>query len=217
MVIGLSEGLVRAQERGQAEIISAFVESPLQWGIHVDANVKSLDQLIERDGPIRVAISRPMSGSHLMAFVLARRELWEEERLEFVPVGGLQGAIEAFRNHRVDLFLWDRFMTIPNVERGELHQIGFVESPWACFCAAVLNPSHEMRQRIQAMLEIVLAEAQRMEADVEGTIVELMDMFHLPEATARDWLRSTHFAREPHPLPDGVVHQVLELIPEQIV
>lgn len=74
----------------------------------------------------RIAISRQLSGSHLMSWVFAHEHGWPTANLNFVVVGGLTGALKAFEEDRVDLFLWDRFMTTPVVNDGHLQLIGVV-------------------------------------------------------------------------------------------
>jgi hypothetical protein len=75
VAIALTEGLVLARERGDlknTKIVSVFVESPLQWGIHVSgkSHAKSVNDLDPKT--CRIAISRQLSGSHLMSWVFAK-------------------------------------------------------------------------------------------------------------------------------------------------
>merc|ERR1711991_412536 len=166
----------------------------------------------------RVAISRPLSGSHLMAYVLANREGWDADRLKFVFVGGLTGALESFaaKDQQVDVFLWDRFMTIPFCESGQLRQMGHVDSPWPCFCAvartAALN--EHGRERIRNVLGAILHEAHMMKVDPNATVAEIVERFGLPEQTARDWLDATEFAAEEAvELPEETRRKVMDYIP----
>ena len=74
-----------------------FIESPLQWGVHIHpsnptSTLEGLDPT-----KIRVAVSRFGSGSHLMAYVFAHTMGWDPAHLKFVAVGGLRGALAAFK------------------------------------------------------------------------------------------------------------------------
>ena len=114
----LTEGTVAAIAGGlPVTIVQVYVQTPLQWGIHVPANsdLHDVDQL---EGG-RIAISRFRSGSHLMAFVQADRLGWSLDADQFVVVGGLDGARTSLGAGEADQFLWDRFMTEPFVEAGE--------------------------------------------------------------------------------------------------
>merc|ERR1711959_143258 len=115
VAVALTEGLVMAIENGslQAKIHSVFVESPLEWGIHVSAksDIRSMADLDAKT--CRLAISRKMSGSHLMGYVLCAEYGWNPDDLQCHATGGLRGTLEAFQEDKVDLFLWDRFMTAP--------------------------------------------------------------------------------------------------------
>lgn len=158
MAITLAEGTVMAidgKSLNDVEILGVFVESSLQWGIHVNPK-NPVSKVEELKQGCRIAISRQLSGSHLMAHVFARKYGWDESKLNFVEVGGLSGALKAFEEDQVDLFLWDRFMTTSIVE---LKRIGIIESPWPCFvvtCSTKILSSEGERNAILDMINKVL-------------------------------------------------------------
>ena len=95
----LTEGTVAAIADGlAATIVQTYVASPLQWGVHVPAgsDLTEIDDCAGR----RVAISRRLSGSHLMAHVQADRHGWQLEESRFVLVGGLGRRSEGVRRGR---------------------------------------------------------------------------------------------------------------------
>lgn len=109
------------------EIVSVYASSPLQWGVHVSAK-SAYHTAADLTHDVRIAISRfgvsaswaycsaatlhrSQSGSHLMAYVFAEKRGWDASKLRFVAVGGLSGALKAFEEDTVDLFLWDTYMT----------------------------------------------------------------------------------------------------------
>lgn len=77
LAIILTEGIVKDITDGnESSIIQQYVQSPLIWGIHVDKNA-SYSTVSDLENT-KVAISRPGSGSHLMAVVNA-----EKQKLEY--------------------------------------------------------------------------------------------------------------------------------------
>lgn len=189
----LTEGAVAGQSRGaRFEILSLFTESPLIWGIHVPAG--SAPTRVDELAQARFAISRFGSGSHLMCLALADERGWPAEALRFVVVGTLAGAVESFRRGESDVFLWERFMTQPVVDRGDFRRVGDFTAPWpafvACAAAAALDGK---RAEIEAALDAVGAEAVRLAA--AGDAVEtIAARYGLAESSVREWLQRTRWA-----------------------
>ena len=132
----LTEGIIRDIIEGNpSKIVQIYVQSPLIWGIHVAANspFTSVEDLRNK----RVAISRPGSGSQLMAYVNAKENGWPAQELEFVTVNTIDGAVGALTNGDADYFMWERFMTKPLVDNGTFRRVGDCPTPWPCFVIAV--------------------------------------------------------------------------------
>lgn len=132
LAVILTDGYLKAAADGlQAVILQEYVASPLLWGIHVAAE-SSYQTPSELKGEI-AAISRPGSGSQLMAYVHAREMGWQPEDLRFEVVHTLDGAINALSAGEAAYFLWERFTTQPIVDKGVFRRIGQCPTPWPCF------------------------------------------------------------------------------------
>ncbi|QBA64121.1 substrate-binding domain-containing protein [Muriicola soli] len=132
LAIVLTDGLVKSISDGNPlKIIQAYVDSPLQWGIHVAAN-SEFEKLTDLEHAT-AAISRFGSGSHLMAFVLAEKQGWDVNKLSFEVVNTLDGAIDALKNKKADYFMWEHFTTKPLVTQGIFRRLGDCPTPWPCF------------------------------------------------------------------------------------
>ena len=180
LAVLLTEGIVRHIARGSsARIVGTFTSSPLRWGVHVaaDGPIQALSEL--RGG--RFAISRPGSGSHTMAFVLADQQGWlPQGRPRFVEVGGLEGGIEALRDGRADAFLWEKLMSKPQVDAGRWRLIGECEAPWPSFVMAASGQA--------------LGDEAKMEAI--GRAIERVAAFcpteRVPDEAFRDWIEDRY-------------------------
>lgn len=192
----LTEGAVAAVAKGgRFRIASVYVESPLIWGIHVPARSR-LKSGAELRGA-RYAISRLGSGSHLMCFVYAKEQGWPTETLEFVTVGGLAGAIEAFEAGTADVFLWEKFMTQPTVDAGHFRRVAEFVAPWPAFVLCVADAAGPAtRAAVAAALRAALGEASQL-ATESGGAAEIATRYGLELAAVRDWLAVTRWAREP--------------------
>ena len=131
----LTEGGVTAIGRGsKIRLHSAFVTSPLRWGIHVSA--KAAQKKVADLKGKKFAISRFGSGSELMAYELANQQGWKLKDNQFVVVGGVDGAVEALPKRKAHIFLWERFVTAPLVKQGVFKRIGEIPTPWPSFYTA---------------------------------------------------------------------------------
>lgn len=135
LAVVLTEGVTADILKGGKErIVQVFVESPLRWGIHVHAD--SDFQAVEDLEGARFAITRPGSGSHLMAHINADRMGWDPNALQWVEVGGMDGARKALANGEADVYMCEQFTTQFLVDQGEFRRVGTCDTPWPCFVLA---------------------------------------------------------------------------------
>lgn len=152
----LTEGIIKDITEGSpCKIVQVFVESPLIWGIHV-AEKSTYKELSELKGQ-RAAISRFVSGSHLMAYVNALELGWNTATdLEFEVVKDLEGAVDALTKENADYFMWEKFTTKPLVDQKTFRRLGDCPTPWPCFVIAVRDEfiTNE-KDTLQAVLEVI--------------------------------------------------------------
>ena len=183
MAICLTEGIVADIINGsQAKIAKVYVSSPLTWGIYVSTNSEysSIQDLQNK----KFAISRYGSGSHLMAFVKAKALHWDTKNIDFVLLKNLEGIREGLAKGLADVFMWEKVMTQPFVDNGELRLIDECITPWSCFVLTVRNDILEKHsESIQAICNtinlyvknfkerpnIIEILAQRYQIDLEDT------------------------------------------------
>ncbi|WPP52796.1 substrate-binding domain-containing protein [Catalinimonas niigatensis] len=212
VAIALTEGVVASIVKGTAaRIVQVFVQSPLTWGIHVAANsgFRQLEDLRRR----RFAISRPTSGSHLMAFVLAQQKGWDSSGIAFVEVGGMEGARQALAQEEADAFMWEKFMTKPIVDQGEFRRIGEIDTPWPCFVVAVRNEVLESKgEAVQRMLRVVNQYAADFKQRADALPL-ISKGFHLSEEDAASWLSKTEWG-DGQPVDKGMLLKVMQTLQE---
>jgi len=188
----LSEGISKAILQGaQAKIIDVYVNSPLQWGIHVPS--KSPIQSPREFNNPTFAISRYGSGSHLMAYVLAKKFGVPYEQLKFNVIGDVYGGIWALENHEADVFLWEKYTTSPFVQKGSCKAIGQVNTPWPCFviaCRAEVLSEHS--EVIHALIDRVKSVAKQVKKDPQSP-EKLAWRYHLKENEVAQWLQETEW------------------------
>jgi sulfonate transport system substrate-binding protein len=189
----LTEGAVAGIARGvRIEILSTYVESPLLWGVHVPpgSGYRNVDEL---EGA-RFAISRLGSGSHLMALALASERGWTISADRFVLVGSLGGAIAAFAREEADVFLWERFMTQPVVDRGDFCRVGEFVGPWPAFVTCARRDVSEFaRPDLQKLIQAVGREAAQFARSTD-TPQRIAKHFGIDPDQATTWLSRTQWS-----------------------
>ena len=155
LAVILTEGIIKDIANGnESVILQTFVQSPLQWGIHV--NAKSSFKNIEDLKGKTAAISRFGSGSELMTYVNASNQNWYFDSVKFEIVNTLDGAVEALTENKADYFMWDRFMTQPIVNKGIFRRINVCPTPWPCFMIVARKEFYENNKpMVDHLLKII--------------------------------------------------------------
>ncbi len=195
LAIVLTEGFVKAVSDGlDAVVVQEYIASPLQWGIHVAGDAPFRDPEELKGG--RAAISRPGSGSHLMAFVNARNRGWDTDNLAFEVVHTLEGAVEALARERAHYFMWERFTTQPLVDSGVFRRVDVCPTPWPCFVLVAAGPLCRTRERtIYNILEVInpLTAGFKKIPDIDRTLSE---RYGQNLEAVRKWLSLTRWSQE---------------------
>ena len=194
IAIILTEGIFKDIVAGnQSSIVQKFVESPLLWGIHVDANSKfhHLSDLQNK----RVAVSRLGSGSHLMSIVNASNQNWDTANLKYVIVNTIDGAVDALANFEADYFMWEHFMTKPLVDKGIFRRIADCPTPWPSFVIAVRNNilQNDLKT-IDKILEIINAKTLQFKS-IESIETTIASRYNLQIDDCKNWLSKTTWSQ----------------------
>ncbi len=195
MAIILTGGIIKDIINGNpSSIVQTYVESPLLWGIHVAAHAPY--QSVAALQGTRAAISRYGSGSHLVSYLNARNHHWNTDKLQFVTVNDLPGAVKALSNNEADYFMWEHFTTKPWVDNGTFRRLGDIPTPWPCFVIAARNEFIEnhrpVLKRILEIINTVLADFKNIPS-IDRT---LANRYEQKLEDIREWLALTHWSRE---------------------
>jgi len=196
IAIVLTESFLKDFEAGNpSKMIGLHVKSPLIWGIHISGNspVNSLDEIIDPT----FLISRIGSGSQLMSYVLAKREGWNSENLDFKTVNNLPGALEVMTSEKPEMFLWEKYTTKPWVDTKQMKRIGEVPSPWPCFAIIASNKAlAEFGELIFQLRDLVYVASQKLQSDSNSVIGEISRNYELSEIDVKEWFAQTLWATD---------------------
>ena len=207
MAVLLTEGtLMHSYSKKDVTIIASYVKSPLIWGVHTHANGSyNPDEGI--NSQTKFAISRPKSGSHLMAYLYAKNFSIELRDSQFIIVNNMRGAAESMDNNDADLYLWEKYTTKPLVDEGTFRRIDEFPTPWEPFVIAVRTEYlQSQKELVYRVIDEVRQIAQSLINNEETTIDSIVQTFHLEPSDVREWFStlewdvqlihdSTHFNR----------------------
>lgn len=211
IAITLTEGIVKSITDGNpSKIVQTYVQSPLLWGIHV--NAKSAYYSVSDLQGKRAAISRFGSGSHLMSYVNAQDEGWNTANLDFEIVNNLEGAIEALTNGNADYFLWEHFTTKPSVDKGIFRRIADLPTPWPCFVIAVTNKLLEQEYIVKHILEVINIYTSEFKI-IPSINKTLANRYEQKTEDINEWLEVTEWSQKviDREIMDDVQQKLLEL------
>lgn len=195
----LTEGAIKfALENPEAfHVLGVYVESPLNWGIHAGASSTIENLKDENSESVRFAISRLGSGSHLMASILAKNLGWDFSSLKFQVVGTIHGAEKALVEKGDLIFLWEKGMTQPLVDKKIFKSLGVLPTPWPCFLICVAPEVWKTRRsEIESVLSLVKSECEAFKRNESDSIGAVVQNFGLRPETAKEWFRHVAFAKD---------------------
>ncbi|WMI65046.1 substrate-binding domain-containing protein [Aestuariibaculum sp. YM273] len=195
IAIILTEGIIKDIIEGNpSKIVQTFVQSPLNWGIHV-AHHSPYKTVKDLKGT-KAAISRYGSGSHLMAYINAENHHWDiENDLNFEVIKDLDGAIEGLTNGSADYFMWEKFTTKPIVDQGIFRNIGNCPTPWPCFVIAVREDFIENnKEDLKTILNIINTTTADFKSipNIDKTIA---NRYEQELEDVREWLNITEWSQ----------------------
>lgn len=195
LAVILTEGILKDIAAGNpSKIVQVYVQSPLIWGIHVDA--KSDFQTLKDLKNKKAAISRIGSGSQLMAYVNANEQGWEMDDLEFEIVNTIDGAVDALTNKKADYFMWERFMTKPLVDKGVFRRIDDCPTPWPSFIIVVRD---EFLKKNAKTVETILKIINKTTIDfkeIPDIDKKLSKLFNQKAEDIKEWLKLTQWSQK---------------------
>lgn len=191
----LTEGIIKDIVNGNpSKIVQVYVKSPLIWGIHVAAQSKY--QKIADLENTTVAISRPGSGSQLMAYVNAKNQGWNSNQLQFEIVNTIDGAVNALSSGTADYFMWEHFMTKPLVDSGIFRRVADCPTPWPCFVIAVREEVLAKHPHaIKKLLQIINSKTLDFKT-IPNIDERLASIYHQKKEDSKEWLSQTEWSQD---------------------
>lgn len=212
IAVVLTEGIIKDIVNGNpSKIVQVYVESPLIWGIHVAAH-STFQTLADLENS-KIAISRLGSGSQLMAYVNAKNQGWDTNKLQFEIVNTLDGGVTALTEGTADYFMWEHFMTKPLVDKGIFRRLADCPTPWPCFVIAVREEVlAKQPETIKTLFKIINTKTRDFKT-IPNIDERLATTYHQKIEDIKEWLSLTEWSQEKIDLDllEDIQRQLLEL------
>ncbi len=210
IAVVLTQGAVADIIRGNpSKIVKTFVESPLEWGIHVPtkSDIETIDQIEGR----KYAISREGSGSHLMSIVDAAERGWDVDSPQFEIVGGLEGARKALAAGDAEVFFWEKATTAPYVENGEFRLVGIRKTIWPAFVICVHEKVLESHSdQLRVLFDVLIRHCQEL-VSAEDAVKRIATRYRLDPHETEMWFSTTEW-EESYAMPDRALPVVIQYL-----
>ncbi len=195
LAVILTEGIIKDITEGNpSKIVQVFVKSPLIWGVHVAKHSKF--KTISDIKGTKAAISRYGSGSHLMAYINAKKNKWNLEKdLNFEVVKNLDGAVEALTYKNADYFLWEKFTTKPIVDKGIFRHIEDCPTPWPCFVIAARETFIEQHSDVLKTILKIINQQTNQFKNIPNIDYSIATRYNQKLEDVQQWLRLTEWSQ----------------------
>jgi hypothetical protein len=186
VAIMLTEGAVKAIEDGlEAIIVDTYTDSPLTWGVHKRHG-------LEQPEKNTFAVSRMGSGSHLMAYLwIKKNEITEPD---FKVCDNIDGAISEL-NRSARLFLWEKYMTSPYVDRGTLDRIDEILTPWPAFVYVMSTKAVNKLNHLKELMDEVYRISSELMQDRKALTERVSADYSIKIEDARAWSEDINWAQ----------------------
>ena len=112
------------------------------------------------------AISKFGSGSNMMALLESRCREQVIDASQWKEVRSIEQAVQSLTEHKTDLFFWEKYMTMPYVEKNLLKRIGEFPTPWPCFVTVGREDFvKEHAKEVETVLNTVREQAKKLQTD----------------------------------------------------
>ena len=237
LAVGLTEGwvagLLSSEGKKGYSIVGSWVQNPLRWAIVTGRNREDISSVNDLQGHGRVGISRMGSGSHIMAFVLAREQGWSasstapetKKSLVLVPLGPFKDLRDGVAGKdgepaAADFFMWEHFTTKPyfHGEDTPLKKIGEIYTPWPSWHVVASSktfPEPKSDGRLKGVFE-ALDEGVKEFNDRPEKAIQLLETGELgcryTIEDAKEWLKSAKFAKNTRGVDTSVMESVIKVL-----
>lgn len=203
LAVALTESLIAGiiLGKGDYKLVGTYVTSPLDWAVITGARAE-FNSIVDLKGQ-RMGISRPGSGSQVMASIMALQQGWttKDSQLGFVVNDSFQNLRDSVNQGTTAAFMWEWFTTKPYRDSGEVKFIGKVPTPWASWMIAVspqsVAPDLLAPEKLKVLLDKLDRSIHRFGTESgirsEENVKYVQEKYHLQAEDVREWMKGVSY------------------------
>ncbi len=229
--IGLTEGWIAALGKAQAEhetpapadfqLVGTYVETPLCWAVST-GHSRNLSSIADLEAK-KVGVSRLGSGSHIMSFVLADKQVWlspqsnqsQSTPFEAVPLQTFANLRQGVNDSTADFFMWEHFTSQRYYDNGSIKRIGEIYTPWPSWII-VTQKRHLNRDEGEEFVTDVLSKIDEgisyFKDHHDEAVAYISSELDYSKDDAKEWLDTVRFADGVRGVSKQVVDQTVEVL-----
>ncbi|KAL8855670.1 MAG: hypothetical protein Q9178_007681 [Gyalolechia marmorata] len=226
IAIGLTEGWIAAlakgssssqttnepQEANDFKLVGTYVETPLCWAISTGHDRDDITGIQDLKGK-KLGVSRIGSGSHVMSYVLADREGWNQP-FECVPLQTFEKLRKGVNDRIVDFFMWEYFTSKRYYSSATLHpikQVGEIYTPWSSWKIVARTPLIDTLE-LNSFLDKLNAGIEYFEEHKEEAVQYISTELDYKEEDAEEWMKNVRFSGDVRGVKKDVVQMTVEML-----
>ena len=221
LAVALTESLIAGiiLAKGDYKLIATYVTSPLNWAVitGADTNYKSIADLKGQ----KMGISRPGSGSQVMASVMALQQGWTnstDSALQFVVKDSFKNLRDSVNDGSTAAFMWEWFTTKPYQDSGEVKFIGNQPTPWESWMIAAspqsVAPELLAPEKLKVFLDKLDQSIHKFGTEMGIRSVEniryIGEKFHQKEEDVKEWMKGVSYPKKTHEISQKTLEETVK-------
>lgn len=221
LAVALTESLIAGiiLGKGDYKLIGTYVTSPLNWAVITGANTK-YNSIADLKGQ-KMGISRPGSGSQVMASVMALQQGWTnstDKTLEFVVKDSFQNLRDSVNDGSTAAFMWEWFTTKPYRDSGEVRFIGNQPTPWSSWMIAAspqsVAPELLAPEKLRLFLDKLDESIHKFGTELGIRSMEdvkyIEEKFHQKEEDVKEWMKGVSYPKKTHEISQKTLEETVK-------
>ncbi|MBW0468096.1 hypothetical protein O181_007811 [Austropuccinia psidii MF-1] len=226
LAIALTESLIAGiiTGKGDYKLIGTYVTSPLNWAVITGAKAEYASISDLKGG--KIGISRPGSGSQVMAAVMALQQGWlsehnrQDSAIEFVVNDSFKNLRDSVNDGSTAAFMWEWFTTKPYQDSGEVKFIGNVPTPWSSWMIAaspqevapeLLSPAN-LKTFLEKLDQAVHRFGHELGIRSDDNVKYVQEKFEQKEEDVKEWMKGVSYPKTVHEISRKTIEETVKVL-----
>ncbi|KAI9618428.1 hypothetical protein H4Q26_012248 [Puccinia striiformis f. sp. tritici PST-130] len=210
LAVALTESLIAGiiLGKGDYKLIGTYVTSPLNWAVITGANTK-YKSITDLKGQ-KMGISRPGSGSQVMASVMALQQGWTnstDSATEFVVKDSFKNLRDSVNDGSTAAFMWEWFTTKPYQDSGE---VKFIVAASPESVAPELLAPPKLKIFLDKLDESINKFGTELGIRSVENVKYIQEKFDQREEDVKEWMKGVSYPKKTHEISQKTLEETVK-------